>query len=87
MTISSTGAIVRRLDHVGRLVLPRELLRTMDIAAGDLLEFHVDGGTLSLRKHEPGCVFCRGTQALIAFRGRKVCRHCMRALTPPFPHA
>ena len=68
--MKSTG-IVRKVDELGRIVLPVELRRTMDIAEKDPLEIYVDGNSIVLRKYRPSCIFCdskpqakRGLEAL-----------------------
>ena len=55
--MKSTG-IVRKVDELGRIVLPIELRRTMDIAEKDAIEIYVDGASIILRKYEPTCIFC-----------------------------
>ena len=55
--MKSTG-IVRKVDELGRIVLPIELRRTMGIDVKDALEIYVEGDTIMLRKYEPSCVFC-----------------------------
>ena len=55
--MKSTG-IVRKVDELGRIVLPIELRRTLDIAEKDALEIYVDGNSVVLKKYQPACVFC-----------------------------
>ena len=55
--MKSTG-IVRKVDELGRIVLPIELRRTLDIAEKDSIEIYVDGSSIILKKYEPTCVFC-----------------------------
>ena len=55
--MKSTG-IVRRVDELGRIVLPIEMRRTLDIAEKDALEIYVDGNHIILKKYEPACIFC-----------------------------
>ena len=55
--MKSTG-IVRKVDELGRIVLPIELRRTMGIEVKDALEIYVDGDHIVLKKYEPSCVFC-----------------------------
>ena len=71
---------VRKIDHVGRLVLPAEVLRKLGIAVGDSLEFLVHGGDVVLRKYTPGCVFCASVSELEQYRGKWVCGECLRSL-------
>ena len=57
MKIKSTG-IVRKVDELGRIVLPIELRRTLDIAEKDAIEIYVDGTSIVLKKYQPSCIFC-----------------------------
>lgn len=68
--MKSTG-IVRKVDELGRIVLPVELRRTMDIAEKDALEIYVDGNSIVLRKYRPSCIFCDSTKDVRTFRGRQ----------------
>ena len=54
--MKSTG-IVRRVDELGRIVLPIELRRTLNIAEKDSLEIYVDGSSIMLKKYQPACIF------------------------------
>lgn len=72
----STG-IVRKVDDLGRVVLPIELRRTLDIGQKDALEIYVDGEKIILRKYEPACVFCGSAQDVHHFRGKNVCQACI----------
>ena len=62
--MKSTG-IVRKVDELGRIVLPIELRRTLDIAEKDALEIYVDGSTIVLKKFRPSCVFCDSSRDLV----------------------
>lgn len=77
--MKSTG-IVRKVDELGRVVIPIELRRTLDIGEKDALEIYVDGDKIILRKYEPACIFCGEATDVENFRGKKVCRKCMEAL-------
>jgi len=77
--IKSTG-IVRRVDELGRVVLPIELRRTLDIGEKDALEIYVDGERIILKKYEPDCVFCGSAQDVINYRGKNVCRDCLEEM-------
>jgi transcriptional pleiotropic regulator of transition state genes len=70
----------RRVDALGRIVLPAELRRTMAIAEGDQLDIREDNGAIVLAKHEPACVFCGNDTALVSHHDRHVCRDCLTAL-------
>ena len=67
--MKSTG-IVRKVDELGRIVLPIELRRTLDIAEKDALEIYVDGATIVLKKYQPACIFCDDATNVINFKGK-----------------
>lgn len=75
--MKSTG-VVRPIDQLGRIVIPKELRRTLDIEVGDPLEIFVDGEEVILRKYEPGCVFCGNVKYIVEFKGKKVCTNCIK---------
>jgi transcriptional pleiotropic regulator of transition state genes len=77
--MKSTG-IVRKVDELGRIVLPIELRRTLDINEKDSLEIYVDEGSIILRKYHPSCIFCDSTQDVIQYKGKNICRRCVADL-------
>ncbi|HBQ64510.1 MAG TPA: AbrB family transcriptional regulator [Clostridiales bacterium] len=77
--MKSTG-IVRKMDELGRIVLPIELRRTLDIAEKDALEIYVDGASIILKKYEPACVFCGDAQDVFNFKGKNICPACAAEL-------
>ena len=79
--MKSTG-IVRNIDSLGRIVLPIELRRTLNIDAskGDPIEIYMEGNSIVLRKHEPHCVFCGSSKKVTSFKGRNVCENCRKEL-------
>jgi AbrB family transcriptional regulator, transcriptional pleiotropic regulator of transition state genes len=74
--MKSTG-IVRKVDELGRIVLPIELRRTLEIAERDSLEIYVEGSTIILKKYEPACIFCGDAKDVINYKGRNICRTCL----------
>ena len=74
--MKSTG-IVRKVDELGRIVLPIELRRTLDISEKDALEIYVEGDTIMLRKYQDACIFCDSTKDLVSYKGRSVCSDCI----------
>ena len=78
-TMKSTG-IVRKVDELGRIVLPIEMRRTLDIAEKDALEIFVDGDNIILRKYQPTCIFCDNAKGVISFKGKNVCPDCISKL-------
>ena len=77
--MKSTG-IVRKVDELGRIVLPIEMRRTLDIAEKDALEIYVEGASVILRKYKPSCIFCDTSKDVKLFRGKNVCPKCLKEL-------
>ena len=77
--MKSTG-IVRRIDELGRVVLPIELRRTLDIDIKDSLEIYVDNSSIILKKYEPACVFCGNASDVISFKGKNICKNCIHEM-------
>jgi AbrB family transcriptional regulator, transcriptional pleiotropic regulator of transition state genes len=75
--MKSTG-IVRKVDELGRVVIPIELRRTLDIEERDSLEIYVDSDRIVLRKYEPACVFCGNADEVTNFKGKNVCKACLK---------
>ena len=78
--MKSTG-IVRKVDELGRIVLPIELRRTLDIAERDPLEIYVDGSSVILKKYMPACIFCGESRDVIQFKGKNICPKCLKELS------
>ncbi|MDD4296013.1 MAG: AbrB/MazE/SpoVT family DNA-binding domain-containing protein [Clostridiaceae bacterium] len=74
--MKSTG-IVRKVDELGRVVLPIELRRTLDIAEKDALEIYVDESAIILKKYEPACIFCDNAKDIVVFKGKNICPDCL----------
>lgn len=74
--MKSTG-IVRKVDELGRVVIPIELRRTLDIEEKDALEIYVDNDRIVLRKYEPACIFCGNAEGVVNYKGKNVCRQCL----------
>lgn len=79
MKIKSTG-IVRKVDELGRIVLPIELRRTLDIGEKDAIEIYVEGTSIVLKKYQPSCIFCGESKKVVDFKGKNVCSKCLREL-------
>ncbi|NMB40912.1 MAG: AbrB/MazE/SpoVT family DNA-binding domain-containing protein [Firmicutes bacterium] len=77
--LKSTG-IVRKVDELGRVVIPIELRRTLGIKVKDALEIYVDGERIVLKKYEPACIFCGSADGVKQFSGRIVCQDCIRKM-------
>lgn len=77
---SHTSGIVRKADEPGRIVLPIELCRTLDISEKDSPEIYVDRATIILKKYQPDCIFCDDAKEVIHFRSKNVFPKCLVAL-------
>ena len=77
--MKSTG-IVRKVGELGRIVLPIELRRTLDIAEKDSLEIYVDDDSIILRKYQPACIFCDNARDIVVYKGKNVCKECIKSL-------
>ncbi|SFA91105.1 transcriptional pleiotropic regulator of transition state genes [Cohnella sp. OV330] len=77
--LKATG-IVRKIDELGRVVIPMELRKTLQIAEKDPMEIFVDGEQIVLRKYAPGCVFCGNTEIAKTFEGKHICGEHVRAI-------
>ena len=77
--MKSTG-IVRKVDELGRIVLPIEMRRTLDIGERDALEIYVEGSSVILKKYKPSCVFCDASKDVMSFRGKNVCPKCLKEI-------
>ncbi len=76
--MKATG-IVRKLDELGRVVIPVEIRRGLDLQEKDSIEIFVDGDHIILRKYQPNCVFC-GEAAVTSFKGKNLCQSCQDAI-------
>lgn len=76
--MKATG-IVRKIDDLGRIVLPKELRDTFGWAVGTPLEVYVDGENIVLRKYAPGCTLCghAGVPMTTLYPEKKICTDCV----------
>lgn len=77
--MKSTG-VVRKVDQLGRIVIPMELRKTIGIKEKDPLEIYTDGDSIVLRKYEPCCIFCGEAEGVIRYKGKNICRKCIKEL-------
>lgn len=74
--MKATG-IVRKLDQLGRIVIPKELRTTFDLKETDPIEIFVEGEDIVLRKYQPACIFCNEATDITQFEGKNVCKKCL----------
>ncbi len=77
--MKSTG-VVRKVDELGRIVIPIELRRTMGIEEKDALEIYVDSDKIILKKYEPACIFCGNAEEVVNYKGKNLCKTCLTEL-------
>ncbi|MBE6589310.1 MAG: AbrB/MazE/SpoVT family DNA-binding domain-containing protein [Ruminococcaceae bacterium] len=77
--MKSTG-MVRKVDELGRIVLPAEIRQSMDINVRDALEIFTDEGRIILQKYQPSCIFCNNADHVIYFNNKRVCKECLETL-------
>ena len=77
--MKATG-IVRKVDELGRIVLPMELRRTLGILKEDPVEIFVDESNIILRKYEPACIFCGSAVDVKNIHNKNICRKCLDEL-------
>lgn len=77
--MKSTG-IIRKVDELGRVVIPMEIRIALDIEPKDPLEIFVENNQIVLRKHEPYCIFCGSISENVLLNGKRVCKACIEKL-------
>ena len=76
-----TTGIIRKIDELGRIVLPIELRKKMGIEQHDAIEIYVDGDKVILKKHGNECIFCGANKDLAEYKGKSICLNCIRNLS------
>lgn len=74
------AGIVRNIDELGRIVIPKEIRKRLNIAEGDPIEIFVDGTSVILEKYAESCIFCGEKDGLTAFLEKQVCEKCRRKI-------
>ncbi len=77
--MKSTG-IVRKVDELGRVVIPIELRRTFNIEERDALEIFVEGDSIILKKYAPACIFCGQAKDVVNLKGKNICPACIEEM-------
>lgn len=71
--------VIRAIDNLGRVVVPKEVRRVFNWNEGDSVEFYTEGETVVLKKYQPGCIFC-GETNVTTFKGKRICQKCRAEL-------
>lgn len=77
--MKATG-VVRKVDELGRVVLPIEIRKVLDIKHKDALEMFTEGDRIILQKYTPACIFCDNTENVVFFNGKRVCADCIKQM-------
>lgn len=77
--MKSTG-VVRRIDELGRIVLPIEIRRSLDINVKDPVEIFIDNERIVLQKYSPACIFCGDADNIVFFNGKRICSNCLEEI-------
>ena len=77
--MKSTG-ILKSVDELGRIVLPKKMREALDIDIRDQVEIFVEADRIILKKYAPTCIFCGSEQDILLFREKRICRACLDAL-------
>ncbi|MBE6654954.1 MAG: AbrB/MazE/SpoVT family DNA-binding domain-containing protein [Ruminococcaceae bacterium] len=77
--MKSTG-VVRRIDELGRIVLPIEIRKNLSIDNRDAVEIFVENDKIILKKYEPACIFCGNADNVIMYGGKLICRDCVETI-------
>lgn len=72
--------LVRKMDNLGRVVIPREIRQVLELQGGDDVEMQLENGALVLRKFDHSCVFCGGGPDLVTYKGKNICGDCLRKI-------
>ena len=78
--MKSTG-IIRKMDELGRIVLPMELRKKLGINRQDPIEIYVDGDSIILRKAGDTCIFCGEEEGLSEYLGKSICENCRKNIS------
>ncbi len=81
--MKSTG-VVRKIDELGRIVLPVSIRQNMDINEKDALEIFIDGERIILQKYQPSCIFCNNADNVVYYNNKRICSECLAKLKEQF---
>ena len=77
------SGIVRNIDELGRIVVPKEMRTSLGIQNGDSIEIYVDEDKIILKKHALPCIFCGRGEDLVDFKGKMICKSCKQEISEP----
>jgi len=75
-----THGIIRKIDELGRFVIPMEMRKKLNIGNEDSLEIYTEGTTIKLKKYEPDCIFCGSSKNVTDHKGKNICEKCLNEI-------
>ena len=81
--MKSTG-VVRKIDELGRIVLPISIRHNLGIGEHDPVEIFMDGDRIILQKHQPACIFCESAEEVVFYNGKRICSKCLENIKRQF---
>ena len=77
--MKSTG-VIRKIDELGRIVIPKEVRKKLEIDIKDSVEIYVEGNCILLKKYDPGCIFCGNSKNLNTYKTKLICQNCLNQI-------
>lgn len=77
--MKATG-ITRKIDSLGRFVIPMEVRKNLGVDVGDMMEIFIDKDLIALKKYSPGCVICGNIHNIVMYKGKRICKDCIDEL-------
>jgi len=81
-----TTGIVRNIDELGRVVIPKEIRKNLGIANSDPIEFYVENDKVILQKYQATCHFCGGIEKVVEYKGKRICEICLAGVSALVNH-
>lgn len=72
------NGLVREVDDMGRIVLPKELLKYLNMENVKAVQIFVENNSIVLKKYNPGCIFCNNVDNTIRYKGQYICKDCLK---------
>ncbi len=72
--------MIRPVDELGRITIPKEIRTNLDLAPGDGMEIFVEADAVILKKYAPSCVFCQNVEDVVLYKDKRICRKCLSEL-------
>ena len=76
-----TKGIIRKVDEVGRIIIPSEIRSVLNIDYRDQVEVFLDNNSMIVKKYVPTCIFCGETKNISVFKDKQVCARCLKELS------